>query len=378
MKKKSLLVCLILCLASVFGLFGLTACGGNTSLSDVKASYKSLIDTYTKFDDVLHMSETHNPDGNLQWKLDVKLGNNIVTRSQDPKKQEQYRSLVSTYKDILEISNDYVRSNKEYIDGLSDNDLSNGAKDCLKGLNDALNSYRSEISVFASKMNAFNTYLTPGSGIDEAGESINLQGFKKEYGRLVSKSITLSSAVASFVENTGVLKLIKNSVPTQKNFITLKNYIRIKLLPIFSRYKLNKIENVYNYYSDFYSQGTAYIKVNKQLSKLETLFGTFKTKLLTATVGQISGSDDDKTKLFNKIYDKAQDFFTEESDYYAALNGIDFYALAQTDYDSKVYSAKNKSFLRYMDEIDLFLGTDGSNGTVESFISSISADFNID
>ncbi len=375
--KKKLLVCLVLCLASVLGLFGLTACGDNASLADVKASYKSFVETYAKFEEVFDMSETHNPDGNLQWKLDVNLGENIDTRSKVSEKKEQYQSLITTYKEILEISNDYVMSNKEYIDGLSEKDLSNGAKDCLKGLNDALKSYKSEIPVFVKKMHEFNAYLTPGSAIDEDGEDINLQLFKKEYGKLVAKSITLSTAVANFVENTGVFKLIKNGVPTQKNFITLKNYIRIKLLPIFSRYKLNKIENVYNYYSDFYSQGApAYVRVNNQLVRLEDLFGTFKTKLLTATVGTISGSDEDLTKLFNKIYDKAQDFFTEEADYFTALNGIDFYALAQTDYDSATYSAKNKNFLKFMDEIDLFLGTDGG-GVFDSFIASISADFNI-
>ncbi len=381
MKKKSILLCLVLCLATVFGVLGLTGCG-ETSIVAVQASFKNLEKRYEDFKDVF-VTEKHEGvvDGGLQYGLTVKLGENILAQEEDG-----YAVLSSTYKEILEISNDYVLSNKEYFDGLTDKQLSKNSQNALKNVNDALGSYISEIPTFVSKMKDFDKKL--GILEDENGtilpenkesERLLLLTFKKEYGILVSKNINLASAIANFVESTGVFNVIKENAPGKNNFITLKNYIRIKLLPIFSVYRLDRIENVYNFSSTMADQGDAYEKVNNQLKKLDDLFGTFKAKLLNSKVKDIGEDVEANTKLFNQIFEKANKFFTAEANYLSALHDIDFHALSEMDYSTEKYSAKNGKFKREMEIIDIFLGSNEAqnSGMLMSFTSSVCADFGI-
>ncbi len=370
MKKKSILLAFVLCLTSLFGLFGLTACG-EVSVGTVKASLDSLVQTYTRYAEFITLSGTSESDN---WNLEVHLGSNIVSRASG---REKYTSLTETYPNILKISNNYVMQNKEYIEELKDGNLSSGAKDRLKTLNSNINAYTSEIKSFISNMNSFDGYLKglqeqetanpePEEGVKkqrEEEEQLYLRRFKKSYGSLVSKNISMATSVANFVEATGVFNLIKDNVSaTDQTFKLIKGYIRIKLLPAFSRYKIDRIENVFDFKSEESAHGDAYSRVNKQLKRLDELFETYEEKLVPNTIGNVGGNESEKKNNLNYLFDYADNFFKHQNNYLKAVNGINFHDLSQSGdagYDSAKYQAKNRYFLTYMDTIDTFLGVDG-------------------
>lgn len=363
MKIKSVLLGVLLCCISVFGLLGLTACG-EVSVADVKQNFTNLTETLAKYPDVFSTAEF---EGISNCDVVVSYGEKVDAKVAS---EDGYRELKTVYNSILAIARDYIAQNSEFVTNMEDGQLSGESKEALKSVNNSLSGFINAIPNFVRERNILDDYFTKNSSTNTEGTEAYLRTFKRAYGRFVNAGIQLSNDMASFIETTNIFPLLESTSLNAKNFDLVKDYIRAKLLPVYSQFKINKIENNFNFKAS--DKGTAYARVDTLMNALNSSFEDYKSKFASGRKAIEPAPSTAQTNM-KKLFDTTKIFLVEMNDYFRALNGIDFEGLALThENDWKAYCSVNKDAERYMEKVEQFVGVSTTQGSLGRFINEVS------
>ena len=350
MKLKKIGLSLVLCLCSICTLFGLSGCG-EVSLTTVQNNIKALEDTYTKYDTVF----TQGICEGLNTDYLIKYGETVdkyITENKDG-----YVELRDIYNVTLVISNDYIDNNKEYIKTLTEDNLTDKMKKSLTKLNGKIVSYTKTIEDFVlARRNFMNYFEQFGNEITEKSSLAYLREFKKDYGKLVSKNIELSTQMAKTIENTEIFDLLKNTKPTVNDTKIVKEYIRAKLLPVFSEFKITELENNLNWNAQ--KDTATKQRIDVLLTKLNDQFETYKSRFVSSgeTLQEL------KTAEMNNLFNVAENFFVEADAYFKALEKFDISKLAvDFDNDLEAYKKSNKLAEVYLEKMEQFINISLTN-----------------
>lgn len=354
MKKKSLILSFVCAVFGLLATFSLTGCG--VSLNDLKGSFDKLDQTYQSYSEIF----SH---GFLAGVIDtdyvVNYGGEVNKYvSQD---KENYVELREEYNVMLAISHDYIDTNKAFILNYDFSKLSGKAKDSLKNLNDSIKAYTKELKTFAERrktMMLFFDQFAEGTR-DEGAEQYQLRMFKRAYGNLVSKNIDLSTNLARSIELTEIFDLIKNTATTSTDVSIIKDYIQIKMLPIYNNFMINAISNELDW--------NVYVGKNAQLDNLvqsvKNSFSLYKTQIVNGGTDYKNFNSD----AMSAVFDKTENFFSEEEMYSKALNEFNI-ANFMKKYDGNLanYTKKNKFAASDLDKMEQFI-----TKTVQNFIGEM-------
>ncbi len=344
MKTKRFILSLVLCLCAFLPLFSLAGCG-NVTISDVKTSFADLDATYNEYATVFVNGSLE--DGKLQTKYLVRYGFELDSVS-IPETKEKFDALEDKYNVMLAISSQYIDSNKAYIAALEDKELSNETRDALKELNESLTAYRNYIYTFIDGRTTFKTHFEKHAGNVDADLAV-LRSFKKVYGGLVDRNLNLALSVAKVIETTEIYDLLQSTQPTVDDTTTVREYLAVKMLPIFNELLIAETETAFSY--DDYD-GAAKDRLEVTLDKLEALFANFKTRLASsASTERPLANKEEMQKLFNT----ADNFFVEMDIYLSCIENLNIYDLI-VEHKTFEEHEKHVEFASiYFEKIDQFV-----------------------
>lgn len=355
MKIKSLLLSFVLGLTGLLAVFGLAGCG-DTSLATIKENYQKLNETYAQYAEVF---KTGVCEG-LNTKYLISYGS-VVDNYVDANKSG-YVELESRYNMMLAISNDYIDNNIAYVTNFEEKELSGDSKSAINKLNEKLVEYTNSISNFVNARNSFVTYFSEFNGqLNEEADAAYLRRFKKSYGDLVSKNINLSMSLAKAIETTEIFNLLKNTEPTENDTNIIKEYIRAKMLPIFSEFMVTEIENNLNWSATPETESKS--KIDELLSSLSTAFDSYKQHFVTSN----TNSNKMTTKEVNDLFKMIEEFFVETDSYYKALKELNISTFAiNFDFDMKKYKEQNQLAEVYLEKLEQFINFTLNNFTTNA------------
>lgn len=355
MKIKSLLLSFVLGLTGLLAVFGLVGCG-DTSLATIEENYQKLNDTYSQYMEVF---KTGFCEG-VSTKYLIGYGN-IIDDYIDSKKAG-YVELQSRYNIMLVISSDYIDNNISYVTNFEEAKLSAESRSAINKLNENLVEYTNTIESFVNARKSFVTYFSEFNGqLNEEADAAYLRRFKKSFGELVSKNINLSMSLAKAIETTEIFNLLKNTEPTENDSKIIKEYIRAKMLPIFSEFMITEIENNLNWSALTATESKT--KIDELLSKLNTEFESYKQHFV------VSNGNTNKmtTKEVNDLFNLIENFFVETDSYYKALKELDISAFAiNYDFDMKKYKEQNQLAEVYIEKLEQFINFSLNNFTTNA------------
>ncbi len=344
MKLKKTLTCLALGCCSVLTMFGLSGCGG-VSTKTLQENFDKLDATYQEYSEVFKQGTVENLDTNYF----ISYGS-VVDGYIDEQK-EGYVELLDVYNSTLVISSDYIDNNKEYVKNLDDKALSKETKSAIKELNSSLVDYTDTISEFVRARSNFIDYFEQFNGqLSEESSNAYLRKFKRSYGALVSQNIEVSMNLAKTIETSEIFELLKKTTPTENDTKIMKEYIRAKILPIFSEFKITEIENNLNWNGQ--AQTETKTRIDDLLALLEREFSTYKARF----VGSNSALNTLTSEEMNKLFDYIGDFLSETDVYMKALKSLNISALS-VDYDNDLekYKEKNPFAEVYLEKMEQFI-----------------------
>ena len=346
MKLRNLIAGLTLCFCSVFAIFGLVGCG-EVTVSTLQENFDKLDATYQEYNQVFTQGTVDGMDTNYLIKYGS-IVDGYVTEN-----MPGYIELLEIYNSALVISSDYIDNNKEYIKNLDQNNLSSESKDMLKQLNESLLEYTYTISNFVRARKNFVDYFEEFQGqLSEESSNSYLRRFKKTYGELVSKNIELSMDMANTIETTEIFELLKKTTPTQNDTRIVKEYIRAKMLPIFSEFKITELENNLNW--DAQEKTETKTRIDNLLVALEEKFSIYKSRF----VGDYENVKTLSSEEMNTLFDYIENFLSETDSYLQALKGLNISSLA-VDYDNNMedYRETNPLAETYLEKMEQFIET---------------------
>ena len=345
MKKKSLIIFIVLTLFFGLSLFTLTGCG-ETSLKTIGENFEKLDVVYQQNNVVFTTGEC----SDLQTDCLINYGDDInllVSSGIDG-----YIQLRDVYNTCLAISNDYIKSNRNYILNLDETKLTKIQKSALTKLNASLVDYTNSIDSFLkARSDYLQWYERFGADADESLKDTHLRGFKKEYGNLVEKNIQLALDVAKTIEEVDIFTMLQDTTPTNNDAVIIKNYIKIKLLPIYSNFIISEIENNLNW--EITQAGEFKNRIDTILTNLNDLFVNYKNNFVSNNTVQTLTATQTKN-----IISYTQDFFVEAEGYFVALEGLDIKTLANPhsyNNDLEKYKQSNTLAEVYLNKIEEFI-----------------------
>lgn len=344
MKVKSLLCSVVLGFCALFGVLGLTGCK-EVNLDTVTDNFLKLEEVYSANADVFKEGTCEG----MATKYLIDYG--TVVDGFVSENKDGYAELLTKYNAVLVISNDYIDNNKSYVMNLTDEKINADSKKSFKALNNSLLEYTESISDFVRARKSFMEYFAQFNGElgNEANEA-HLRKFKKEYGNLVDKNLELSMSLAKSVESTEIFDLLKNTTPTQNDTKIVKEYIRAKMLPIFSEFMISEIENNLNWNAQVATETKT--RIDQLLGKLNNSFEVYKARFVKSNENVKVLTN----KEMNSLFEMVENFLVETDEYYKALKGLDISALAvQYDNNLENYKKTNKLAEVYLEKMEQFI-----------------------
>lgn len=338
LKTKSVILSLVLCCFALLGIFTLVGCGSVTvqtlseQFDELDAVYEqySNIFTSTTYDGI----ETNYYISSYGTTVDNEISSNT----------EGYVELLNIYNATLIIANDYTDSNRDYVLSLDQDSLSKDSKTALKAVSESLEDYIESIYDFVEARSILISHFENFAGNSNASDEASLLRFKKVYGNMVSNAVTLSTKMAEMVETTSILDLLKRTDPTTADTVTVKDYIRAKLLPIFSELRITEIENKLNWNAQLDGDGETKERITALMSELDTQFESFKEIFVKTATNKLLS-----TEQMNDLFELAEEFFKDAEQYYYALSSLDIYTLSVT------YSNNMSNYLEVNELAEVFL-----------------------
>lgn len=351
MKVKSFILSLVLCVITALSLFGLTGCG-DTSLSTIKENFDKLEVVYQNNSEIFKEGTCQG----LQTKYLINYGTIVDKLIND--ETDEYVQLYNVYNVMLAISSDFIDSNKGYVINFEESKLSSTSKKCLNSLNESLIDYTKSIDKFLTARSAFVTHSEQFKGsLNDDANLAYLRKFKKLYGELVTKNIQLSIDLAKSIESTEIFELLKKTEPTENDSNIIKDYIRAKMLPIFSEFMITEIENNLNWKAQ--EETEAKTRIDVLLAKLNEEFNFYKTNFVGGENFAVM-TKEEMTELFDLI----DVFFDESESYFKALKYLNISSLAINYYNNlEKYKKDNALAEVYLEKLEQFINYSLDNFT---------------
>ncbi len=363
-KFKSFALAVVLGVVGIFSALGLSGCGA--SLKDLKSDYASMQAQITKYSVKADSDSrktgflTGNVDG-IETNLKVDFGkfaNNKIDAGADG-----FVELSKKYNSILAISNDYITQNIVYIQNYKEKNMSKSAKKTLKALCKDMESFTKYIKTFAAATKDFADWFEQFNNPNEKDIEARLTTYKKSFGKLVSKNLSVSMSLAKCVEKTEIYDSLKKTEVTKNTPKIIHGYTRAKMLPIFSKFMLTETANRFVW--DNYKDRTAETKkLDELLTKLTSIYNKeFKDNFVKTTP---SGNTNKTVKV---LFDMVDEFLKEADSFIDALDDLDLKAFAVT-YEGNMskYLKHNKLAERDVHKIEQFI-----NITLPEFIANFSS-----
>lgn len=345
MKIRSLVLGVILGLCSVFSVFGLVGCG-DVSINTVKANFQKLDETYAKHATVF--KEDQYEGIVTSYMIDYDTIVNGYVSSNKP----GFGELKEIYNAMLIVSSDFIDNNKNYVTLLNEKEMSKASKKALNSFNEALVDYIKNIDIFVKARESFVDYFDQfGSSFNENTDEIYLRRFKKSYGVLVTKNVNLALKLANVVEETKIFDLLKETTPTVNDTQIVKEYLRAKMLPIFSEFTITEVHNELNWNGQ--AETETKVRITELMEQIDQAFTNYKGRFLGSGGSVTQLTKEEMADLFEKI----EIFLIEEEDFLQAAKGLNVSSLA-VDFDNdleefikekntlaEVYIAKMEQFI---------------------------------
>jgi len=359
MKFKSLILSLVLGIFALFSTVGLVGCDGDL-VTKIKTNFEKLDEVYEANSIVFYEG---NCEG-LQTKYLVDYGKTVNGYVLDNK--EGYAELQNTYNVILAVSNDCIDGNRNYILSFldEDEDFDKTTTKALKALNKALENYIDSVEYFADERRTFVEYHAPEADFSNDSDNIYLRKFKRAYGKLVNESVALSDSVARCIESREFLELIQDTFVEVTEVEIVKEYIRAKMISVYSEMIVSKVENNLNW--NAYNDVEAEVKerLDNILSGLRQHFENYKDTFIRAqNCKNLTQAE------MKKLLTITEDFFVEAEDYFYALENFDIDKLVvDFDFDIEKYKNQDKLIEVYLAKIEQFIGV-----TLPAFTAEVSS-----
>ncbi|MBP3431944.1 MAG: hypothetical protein J6K39_03735 [Clostridia bacterium] len=348
MKTKTIFLSLILCCFSLFSLFGLVGCG-EANIGTLKENFGKLDTLYQEYtaDGIFEggLLETGLP------RSDYVVTYGTVVQKKVDASEASYKELRELYNLTLAISHDYIDNNKSLILIKSDEDLNSESKTALNNLNGSLVEYIASLERFVDARSDLIEYFDNVSGsINAEADENHLRLFKKSYGDLVSKNLTLSTNLAKIIETTEIFELLSETNPQPNDTKLIKEYVRAKLLPIFAELRITEIENKFNF-NNSQNNGDDKARIQTLLDKLDAAFEIYKPNFVSDKT-TVKLADKDATK---NLFDLIKDFFTEADSYFKALQNFNFSKFAEYKHTMEDYLKENSMAEIYLTKMEKFV-----------------------
>ena len=335
MRRKSIVLSFVLAIFALCSTFAFAGC--DVSLDTLKNSFDSLDKTYQTYSETFRHGTVA---GSIETNYVVNYGDAVNTYVANNK--ENYVELREQYNVMLAISHYYIDTNKTYVLSCDYKNLSKAAKQSINSLNKSIKAYEKEIKDFEesrkSMMIFFNQYAEGER--DQSAEEYHVRMFKRAYGKLIDKNINLSTALAKSVELTEIFDLIKSTAITNNDVTIIKDYIQTKMLPIYNEFMINQLANKISW--------KVYEGLNSRLDNLvesvKNLFNAYKTQIVN---GSPSGSDFTAEQI-TVLFDKIENFLTEQAVYEKALKEFDISTFVVT-YNGNLEQYEKKNALASLD-----------------------------
>lgn len=342
---------------SALALVGFSGCGEQASVATVKENYENLAATYQSYSDVFQHG-TIDAIG-----TDYYIGYGDIIDKYIADGQAGFEELSSVYNVVFAISGQYIDKNKEYITRIEDSELTENGKKELTKLNKVLVDYTNSISNFVDARSDFISYFDTFSGEPSVNgaSGAHLRRFKRAYGDLVSKNVSLANQMADTISTTEIFDILSAGPSGSQDTEIVKEFVRAKLLPIFSEFKITELEN--KLYWAAQNETETKLRIDNLIAVLEERFETFKQIFVRSSSYVNSLTAEEMKALITKI----EDFFEEENSFLTALKAFNIEKLA-IDYknDLESYKSKNPFAEIYLEKMEQFV-----NITLDNFIIEI-------
>jgi len=346
MKMKRVLIGFALIVVCAISMFTLTACG-DVSLKTLKENFEALDKVYAGHSTIFEVGTFEG----IENAYIVKYGDTIDGFISSG--TTGFQELKVLYNATFAISNDYIQNNRTLLLNLNEEQLTKAQHKAIDQLNSKLVKFTKSIDGFV-KARADMVEYFEWFGNTATSEDIetHLREFKRAYGEFVSKNIEVSTSIAKVVEEVDVFAILEKKNPIANDSVVIKEYVRAKLLPIFSTFMIDEIANSINWNST--AQTETKTRIDNILSTLKTLFESLKSNFVVKSNDDIKTLKDSEVKtLLNQI----EAFFVEADAYYQAVEGFDTKALAGLTYDNDLgaYKKSNKMAEVYLNKIEEFV-----------------------
>lgn len=367
MKKKSF--AFVLAIMLTFGIFALAGCG-EVKIDTLKKSYDKLNETYEHYSAQI-FDRDQNGEGvvfdgvKTLYKIKTYGGtvDNFIKEEQNKLPQDEqndpeeelpkFSELSDFYNSALVYSSKYIEDNIGYILALKSTDKQ--SKDAIKSLNDSITNYTSYLPTFVAQKKDFQEYFenryTPDTSVRIYGEY--LQDFKLSFGKLVSMNIQISSDLAWAIEETRLFSVLSSEdvSPVPEDTLILKEYIRSKILPVFTKFTLDEVQNNFNLYGTFKTPTKT--RIINLIKSIDAQFDDYKQIFVTNTKTLKAFAT---SKEIKDVLEFSQNFMTEVEDFYTSAQRLNVYDLS-TQYSNKLddYLGKNKYAEIYLEKMEQFV-----------------------
>ncbi len=345
MKLKTTLVALAILIVSCCTIF-VAGCCNKVNIGTLESNYKTLQEIYTKAVEDEVFKEQAVDDSASGTKYYIEFGE--VLQNKIDENAPGYVELRNLYNVTFTISNEFVDNTINWILGRKDEAISKQTQSAVEVLNSALVNYTSKLRNFLSKRVDLVYYFQ--NEAHRYSDKDNLSTItifnERTYSPMINANVEFSIALANAIETTNVYDDINNSEPTTHDCNSIKQYIRAKLLKVFSKFKITEIDSKFNW-ANTQSDGPAKADIQKLLDKLDENFTQFKSILTTQTTPRKVSQEE-----INTLWKYTQDFLFETNDYYTALEKLNLNAFNAARFK---YDEYDKQAPLYMDKIEQYL-----------------------
>lgn len=360
MKKKSLLLCFMLICACVFPVFALVGCG-NVSIETIKENFVKMDAKFDQYDTVFIKDQS--VEG---FKTDYAISYGAQIDAYIQENKQGYGELKAKYNLTLAIACDHIKNNRTYIENLGESGLDKAQRNSLDEFNSKLVDFTNYVDDFVRAKNNANNYFTEHPAADAEETEAVLRKFKNTYADFVGKSVETSRSLAKVIESVDLLAILEKTQLIHNDLVILKEYLRAKLLPVYSDLMITTMEKNLNWRGSENNETKA--RIDNMLTVLQADFSNYKDVFVLSKDENVKNDEECKTLYIGDIKDQINAFFSETDDcYFKALEGLDIRKLAVNYHnDLENYKKDNKLAEVYLEKLENYISV-----TLPKFITNM-------
>lgn len=341
MRLKKIFAVIMLSCFCLISPIALMACDGG-SLADIETNYQTMEQYYQDHNTVFLSGNLEGISTKVLLTYGTHIDSQIDGEQSGSASKCGYLELETKYNVILAISDKYIMDNKNYVLNLakSTNNTKKVVKS-LKAINTSMENYFDVLEEFVQERNEIAERFAMFTGsFDDNTSLAYLRRFKRVYGELLDANIEIASRIADVIDAIEIFDVLLEEGASAENTNTLKNYIAIKMLSIYSDFMINKVEN--QIYWNATTQTPTKSRIDALMDVSEGSFEDFKECFVHNTTPTKAL---EATTIYGFTY-IVKEFFEEKEMFDRAMDGFDFAELAdQTTHDNDLESYKKKNAL---------------------------------